>query len=109
MRRSEACFGLNFSKNSLFLRWRPVSLDCIRHHPVFRNQNFKDSKQEGRFCGHFSRFFLKALLSLQADCVSGALSVRLSPAAKIPFQTRFGGIGLCAWVTCMGGKTSCVS
>jgi hypothetical protein len=26
-----ACFGLKFSKNSLFLPWRPVSLDCIRH------------------------------------------------------------------------------
>jgi hypothetical protein len=31
---SKACFGLKFSKNSLFLSWRPVSLDCIRHHPV---------------------------------------------------------------------------
>jgi hypothetical protein len=28
----ETCFGLKFSKNSLFLRRRPVSLDCIRHH-----------------------------------------------------------------------------
>jgi hypothetical protein len=31
---SKACFGSEFSKNSLFLGWRPVSLDCIRHHPV---------------------------------------------------------------------------
>jgi hypothetical protein len=31
-----ACFEPEFLKNSLFLSWRPVSLDCIRHHPVSR-------------------------------------------------------------------------
>ena len=34
----EACFGLKFLEDSLFLDWRPVSLDCIRHHPVLLNR-----------------------------------------------------------------------
>ena len=29
----KACFRPKIPKNSLFLRWRRVSLDCIRHHP----------------------------------------------------------------------------
>jgi hypothetical protein len=49
----EACFGLKFSKNSLFLRRRPVSLDCIRHHPVLRNRKSLRRLGIGRFCKDF--------------------------------------------------------
>ena len=51
----------------------------------FRNSDVRASWKEGRFCGHFARFFLAAFRSLQADVVSAALSWRLSRAAKISF------------------------
>ncbi|HWZ08186.1 MAG TPA: hypothetical protein VNY53_14875 [Bradyrhizobium sp.] len=78
----EACFGLKSSKNSLFPRRRPVSLDCLRHHPVLRNLDIKTCKHEGRFCGHFSRVVVSDFRSLRGDIVSEALSARQSPAAK---------------------------
>jgi hypothetical protein len=64
---------------------RPVSPDCIRHHPVFRNLDVKTRMQEGPFCGHFSRFAEADSLSLPGETVSEALPARLSPVSKIPF------------------------
>jgi hypothetical protein len=58
-----ACFGPRFSKNSLFLRWRPVSLDCIRHHPVSANRRFPIRRQIGRFCGDFRPLNSRILVS----------------------------------------------
>src|SRR5262249_2883960 len=46
--------------------------------------------QKGRFCGHFSRVVVSDLWSLLGDIASSAFFARLSPAAKIPFQTRMG-------------------
>jgi hypothetical protein len=43
---SKACFGSKFSKNSLFLRWRPVSQDCFRHQ-AFQRLSLKQ-KWNGR-------------------------------------------------------------
>jgi hypothetical protein len=64
---------------------RPVSLGCIRHHPVLGNLDIKTCKHEGGFCGHFSRVVVSDFRSLCGDIVSEALSARQSPAAKIPF------------------------
>jgi len=46
--------------------------------------------QKGRFYGHFSRVVVSDLWSLLGDIASSAFFARLSPAAKIPFQTRIG-------------------
>jgi hypothetical protein len=53
---SKACFWSKFSKNSLFLRWRPVSQDCFRHHPVLPNHESLGRLRIGRFCGDFCRY-----------------------------------------------------
>jgi hypothetical protein len=50
---SKACFGSKFSKNSLFLRWRPVSQDCFRHQ-AFQRLSLKQ-KWNGR-AGFAARF-----------------------------------------------------
>jgi hypothetical protein len=42
------------------------------------------------FCGHFSRADISEFRSPFGDIVFRSLSGRLSPAAKIPFQTRRG-------------------
>ena len=62
---------------------------CL-HHPVFRNLDIKTFKHEGRFCGHFPRVVVADFQSLCGDIVSRACLTRLSPVAKIPFQTRIG-------------------
>ena len=64
--------------------------DCIRHHPVLRNLDIKTCKHEGGFCGHFSRVVVSDFRSLHGDIVIRSLFARLSPATKIPFQTRIG-------------------
>jgi hypothetical protein len=48
----------------------------------------KAFRQEGRFCGDFSRFFPAVFESLQAAIVSEALLARLSPSGKIPFPAE---------------------
>jgi hypothetical protein len=58
------------------------------HHPVFRNPKLTARKQKGHFCGHFSRVVVSDFRSLRGDMVLRPLLARLSPAAKIPFQTR---------------------
>ena len=66
--------------------WWASSLDPSGlHHAVFRNPDIDACKQEGRFCGHFSRVVVSDFRSLCGDIVSEALSARQSPAAKIPF------------------------
>jgi hypothetical protein len=45
----------------------------------------KACRQQGRFCGHFARFFPAVFESLQAAIVSEALFALLSPSGKIPF------------------------
>jgi hypothetical protein len=45
------------------LRWRPVSLDCFRHHPVFVNRRFPARRQTGRFCGDFRPLTSRILVS----------------------------------------------
>jgi hypothetical protein len=81
----KACFGLQFSKNSLFLIWRPVSLDCIRHHPVAPNRVFFRQVQIGRLRRDFA-LPVSGPFGLYGRMVSlAAISVAPSPHPKIPF------------------------
>ena len=67
-----------------------VDIELAAHHAVLRNLDIETCKHEGRFCGHFSRVVVSDFRSLRGDIVFTSLSGRLSPAAKIPFQTRIG-------------------
>jgi hypothetical protein len=68
--------------------WWASSLDPSGlHHAVFRNPDIDACKQEGRFCGHFSRVVVSDFRSLRRDIVFRSLLARQSPTAKIPFQT----------------------
>ena len=46
--------------------------------------------QKSRFCSHFSRKVVSDFQSLRGNIASGPFLARLSPATKIPFQTRIG-------------------
>jgi hypothetical protein len=50
----------------------------------------KSASGKAAFCGYFPRVVVSNLWSLFGDIASSALFARLSPAAKIPFQTRIG-------------------
>ena len=47
----------------LFWLRRPVSRDCIRHHPVPPNPRFPTRVKTGRFCGDFRRYCSPLLVS----------------------------------------------
>jgi hypothetical protein len=82
-----ACFGPRFSKNSLFLHWRPVSLDCIRHHPVL---GFKASQAISQFV-RGNRGFLASGASLNLSLPGDEPAVaRLSLRRKFPFPAQGG-------------------
>ena len=55
------------------------------HHPVFRNSLLGVGLGKGRFVGHFSRFVIAVLGSLEAGARLREFFARLSPAAGIPF------------------------
>jgi hypothetical protein len=57
---------------------------------VRRNPQLIARKQKGRFFGHFSGVVVSDFRSLPETSSSGPFLTRLSPAAKIPFQTRRG-------------------
>jgi hypothetical protein len=80
---SKACFGPKFSKNSLFLGWRPVSLDCFRHHPVLRNRKSLRRLGIGRFCEDFRPVSFRSFDLRWRLRSSGRFGLR----PKIPFST----------------------
>jgi hypothetical protein len=76
---------------------RPVSLDCMRHHPVLSNQVFSRPAQIGRLC-RISATHLRSFWSLRAYVVSGADFGGSVSASKNPVPGGKGsatGIRLC--------------
>jgi hypothetical protein len=64
---------------------RPVSLDCIRHHPVPSNQVISSRVQIGRLCRDLRDRFRVLLVSARVWCLWRSISVAPSPHPKIPF------------------------
>ena len=89
---------------------RPVSPDCIRHHPVLPNRVFSRRAQVGRLCGDFRYRFCAVLVSAEVRCLfrlfrgpglriqkSRSWRTRLSPARRI-HDGRFAGVRYCCGV-----------
>src|ERR1700686_4226291 len=74
---SASLFLPEISKNSLFLLWRPVSLDCIRHQAFQETWQYRRRENQPRFTPRFTGFVVFSTIhSFIETCTIRARSVQ---------------------------------